>query len=79
MCSFNLVRVASGILWKHGYPKDIIGAVLTRAVYTVQQWEPLMEHAWFAVDELSFTVRDILKGRSRSTEVRFLIKTRDYS
>ena len=47
------------ILKEHGYPEDIIRAVLTHGDHTEDKRESLMEHALFAVDELSGFVRAV--------------------
>ena len=47
------------ILKVHGYPEDIIRAVLTHGDHTEVKRESLMEHTLFAVDELSGFVRAV--------------------
>ena len=47
------------ILRGHGYPDDIIRAVLTHGDHTGIARESLMEHTLFAVDELSGFVRAV--------------------
>ena len=47
------------ILRGHGYPDDIIRAVLTHGDHTGIPRESLMEHTLFAVDELSGFVRAV--------------------
>ena len=47
------------ILRDHGYPEDIIRAVLTHGDHTGIPRESLMEHTLFAVDELSGFVRAV--------------------
>ena len=47
------------ILRDHGYPDDIIRAVLTHGDHTGIPRESLMEHTLFAVDELSGFVRAV--------------------
>ena len=49
----------AGILRDHGYPDDIIRAVLTHGDHTGIARESLMEHTLFAVDELSGFVRAV--------------------
>ena len=47
------------ILRDHGYPEDMVRAVLTHGEHTGIPRESLMEHALFAVDELSGFVRAV--------------------
>ena len=47
------------ILREHGYPEDIIRAVLTHGEHTGIPRESLMEHTLFAVDELSGFIRAV--------------------
>ena len=47
------------ILREHGYPEDIIRAVLTHGDHTGIPRESLMEHTLFAVDELSGFIRAV--------------------
>lgn len=47
------------ILRQHGYPEDIIRAVLTHGEHTDISRESLMEHTLFAVDELSGFIRAV--------------------
>jgi putative nucleotidyltransferase with HDIG domain len=49
----------SQILRQHGYPEDIIRAVLTHGDHTGIPRQSLMEHALYAVDELSGFVRAV--------------------
>ncbi len=49
----------SEILREHGYPDDIIRAVLTHGDHTGIPRESLMEHTLFAVDELSGFIRAV--------------------
>ncbi len=49
----------SEILREHGYPDDIIRAVLTHGNHTGIPRESLMEHTLFAVDELSGFIRAV--------------------
>ena len=49
----------SEILREHGYPEDIIRAVLTHGDHTGIPRESLMEHTLFAVDELSGFIRAV--------------------
>ena len=49
----------SKILREHGYPEDIIRAVLTHGDHTGIPRESLMEHTLFAVDELSGFIRAV--------------------
>lgn len=49
----------AGILREHGYPDDIIRAVLTHGDHTGIPRESLMEHTLFAVDELSGFIRAV--------------------
>ena len=49
----------SEILREHGYPEDIIRAVLTHGDHTGIPREALMEHTLFAVDELSGFIRAV--------------------
>ncbi len=49
----------SEILRQHGYPEDIIRAVLTHGEHTGIPRESLMEHTLFAVDELSGFIRAV--------------------
>ena len=49
----------SKILQEHGYPEDIIRAVLTHGDHTGIPRESLMEHTLFAVDELSGFIRAV--------------------
>ena len=49
----------SQILREHGYPEDIIRAVLTHGEHTGIPRESLMEHTLFAVDELSGFIRAV--------------------
>ena len=48
-----------GLLQKHGYPEDIVRAVLTHGDHTDVKRESLMEHTLFAVDELSGFIRAV--------------------
>lgn len=45
-------QLGSEVLREHGYPEDIIRAILSHADYTGVQRESLLEHALFATDEL---------------------------
>ncbi|MCI0846767.1 MAG: HDIG domain-containing protein [Chloroflexi bacterium] len=47
------------ILREHGYPEDMIRAVLTHGEHTGIPRESLMEHTLFAVDELSGFIRAV--------------------
>ena len=47
------------ILRDHGYPQDMVRAVLTHGDHTGISRESLMEHALFAVDELSGFIRAV--------------------
>jgi putative nucleotidyltransferase with HDIG domain len=47
------------ILREHGYPEDIIRAVLTHGDHTGIPRQTLMEHALYAVDELSGFIRAV--------------------
>ena len=47
------------ILRDHGYPEDIIRAVLTHGEHTGILRESMMEHSLFAVDELSGFIRAV--------------------
>ena len=47
------------ILREHGYPEDIIRAVMTHGDHTGIPRETLMEHTLFAVDELSGFIRAV--------------------
>ncbi len=47
------------ILREHGYPEDIIRAVMTHGDHTGIPRENLMEHTLFAVDELSGFIRAV--------------------
>ena len=47
------------ILREHGYPEDIIRAVLTHGDHTGIPRQSLMEHTLFAVDELSGFIRAV--------------------
>ena len=49
----------SVILREHGYPEDIIRAVLTHGDHTGIPRESLMEHTLYAVDELSGFIRAV--------------------
>lgn len=49
----------SEIIREHGYPEDIIRAVLTHGDHTDILRESLMEHALYAVDELSGFIRAV--------------------
>ena len=49
----------SEILREHGYPEDIIRAVLTHGDHTDIPRESLMEHTLYAVDELSGFIRAV--------------------
>ena len=49
----------SEILRQHGYPEDIVRAVLTHGEHTGIPRESLMEHTLFAVDELSGFIRAV--------------------
>ena len=49
----------SHILREHGYPEDIIRAVLTHGDHTGLARESLMEHTLYAVDELSGFIRAV--------------------
>ncbi|PKB64116.1 MAG: HAD family hydrolase [SAR202 cluster bacterium Io17-Chloro-G2] len=49
----------AGILREHGYPEDIVRAVLTHGDHTDIKRESLMEHTLFAVDELSGFIRAV--------------------
>lgn len=52
-------RYGSEILREHGYPEDIIRAVLTHGDHTGIPRESLMEHTLYAVDELSGFIRAV--------------------
>ena len=57
------------ILRDHGYPEDMIRAVLTHGEHTGIPRESLMEHSLFAVDELSGFIRAVALVRpSKSLE-----------
>jgi putative nucleotidyltransferase with HDIG domain len=45
-------QLGSESLREHGYPEDVIRAILSHADYTGVKRESLMEHAIFATDEL---------------------------
>ncbi|MBS1787784.1 MAG: HDIG domain-containing protein [Acidobacteria bacterium] len=45
-------QLGSEALREHGYPEDVIRAILSHADYTGVTRESLMEHALFATDEL---------------------------
>ena len=47
------------ILGDHGYPEDMVRAVLTHGEHTGIPRESLMEHTLFAVDELSGFIRAV--------------------
>ena len=47
------------ILREHGYPEDMVRAVLTHGEHTGIPRESLMEHTLFAVDELSGFIRAV--------------------
>ena len=47
------------ILRDHGYPEDMVRAVLTHGDHTGLKREALMEHTLFAVDELSGFIRAV--------------------
>lgn len=49
----------SEILREHGYPEDIIRAVLTHGDHTELERQSLMEHTLYAVDELSGFIRAV--------------------
>ena len=49
----------SQILREHGYPEDIIRAVLTHGNHTGLDRQSLMEHTLYAVDELSGFIRAV--------------------
>ena len=49
----------SNILREHGYPEDIVRAVLTHGDHTGVPRESLMEHTLYAVDELSGFIRAV--------------------
>ena len=49
----------AGLLREHGYPEDIVRAVLTHGDHTDIKRESLMEHTLFAVDELSGFIRAV--------------------
>ena len=49
----------SEILREHGYPEDIIRAVLTHGDHTELERQYLMEHTLYAVDELSGFIRAV--------------------
>ena len=49
----------SEILREHGYPEDIIRAVLTHGDHTGLERQSLMEHTLYAVDELSGFIRAV--------------------
>jgi putative nucleotidyltransferase with HDIG domain len=49
----------SAILREHGYPEDIIRAVLTHGDHTSIPRQSLMEHTLYAVDELSGFIRAV--------------------
>ena len=49
----------ANILREHGYPEDIIRAVLTHGEHTGIPRESLLEHTLFAVDELSGFIRAV--------------------
>ena len=49
----------ANILQEHGYPEDIIRAVLTHGEHTGIPRESLLEHTLFAVDELSGFIRAV--------------------
>ena len=49
----------SEIMREHGYPEDIIRAVLTHGDHTGIPRESLMEHTLYAVDELSGFIRAV--------------------
>ena len=52
------------ILREHGYPEDIIRAVMTHGDHTGIPRETLMEHTLFAVDELSGFIRAVALVRT---------------
>ena len=57
------------ILRDHGYPEDMVRAVLTHGDHTGIPRESLMEHTLFAVDELSGFIRAVALVRpSRSLD-----------
>ena len=49
----------AGLMREHGYPEDIVRAVLTHGDHTGIKRESLMEHTLFAVDELSGFIRAV--------------------
>ena len=49
----------AALLREHGYPEDIVRAVLTHGDHTDLKRESLMEHTLFAVDELSGFIRAV--------------------
>ena len=49
----------AGIMRDHGYPEDMVRAVLTHGEHTGIPRESLMEHTLFAVDELSGFIRAV--------------------
>ena len=49
----------AGLMREHGYPEDIVRAVLTHGDHTGLKRESLMEHTLFAVDELSGFIRAV--------------------
>ena len=49
----------ANLLRQHGYPEDIVRAVLTHGDHTDIKRESLMEHTLFAVDELSGFIRAV--------------------
>ena len=52
------------ILRDHGYPEEMVRAVLTHGEHTGIPRESLMEHTLFAVDELSGLIRAVALVRS---------------